>query len=393
MLISHGKQLIEGIDSIDLSFPEYISNYFLDMSKQLDPKHGISIYSTKAKIPQQNGDSAYKAFYYLHISGEYINHDLPIKDSIVTAVFQLIQKKILVIHDFYRNFYTDISRDLIEENLELFISGIRIMEFCFDFKRGNIVIADDAKILNVSSKECNELIEKNVKDRKKCLIKEDTTYYSYDYKRKAKRKSTLKLYDREKWLLIRNNEYSKKEIKDNPYILRIEFVFKKNSNTSYLTLENLEGNYEQVINRFIPYLAQKYKKYFLGMVSINNPFNYPFFYRIYDLAHDDSISMNKSLVNYNKVRIRNRKSVMEGNFSKLLHLLKIENRKIEKLLSDPPNSYFVGFDNIKSFMKSHSITPFDLQNEDNILFKDSEFILLKDKHILPKFKTIDDKNE
>ena len=44
MLISRGKQLTEGIDSIDLAFHEYISEGFLSLNRQLDPRHGISLY-------------------------------------------------------------------------------------------------------------------------------------------------------------------------------------------------------------------------------------------------------------------------------------------------------------------------------------------------------------
>jgi len=390
MLLHDGKQIIEGIDSIALKFQPYIIP-FLHFEKTLDPRKKISIYNTQS-VFQFNAEIYFKRHWYLHISGEYIHPELPLKEIIAAAIHQLFIKKVLCIPNTLKNtMFTEISQNLILDNLSLFISGISTIEFCFDFKRENIMVSPYAKIIETSTDEFINLKKIKLKDRPKCLIKEKTTYYSCDYK--GNRKSVLKLYDREIWLPKKGNEYTHDFIQKNPYKMRLEFVLKRHQNTQYLTLNNLEGNVTQVIKRFTLYLAKLYRDYFLGLIKVNCS-DYPNFSKIYTIAHDEAISRSNELENYNKTRVKGKKLDECIKYSKLLSLLKKEDRKADKLLSNPPNTYFAGFDNLPDLMKNHSITPYDLINDDKVLLKDEDgFIFLKDSGYMPTFKTVENDNE
>ena len=387
MLFYKGKQLIEGIDSIDLSFQPYL---MIDFSKQLDPKNGISIYSNEAKIPNIDGGIYRKFYNYLHISGEYINPELPIKESIANAIKQMLTKNILHITDYSNGeSYSEMSYESISDNIDLFISGIKIIEFCFDFDSKKINIANDAKIIDTGSAEFYKFLGKPLRDRERCLIKIDTTYYSYDLNKN--RKSTLKIYDRGIWLPKKGNEYPLKLINENQYKMRIEFVLKRHLNTQYLTLNNLDGNYEQIVRRFTPYLAHLYKKYFLGLVKVND-FDHPYFYNIYDLAHSDIIRRNNILENYNKTKKINDKYEISNNYFKLLNLMKKEYKRKEKLLLDLPNCYYAWLGNITE-MKKHCITPYDYSNNDKIRYISDDFVFFHNQLItldLKYFKIIDE---
>ena len=392
MLFYNGKQLIEGIDSIDLRLQADIPNcFYLDLSKQLDPKHRISVYTKAFLFRNENGYFSPRLYFYLHISGEYINPELPLKETIAIALYQMFIKKILCIKDHVsKKEYTYITKDFICNNLSYFFSTIKVLEFCFDFKRYQVRIFDDVKMIDVSTANFHNILEDKLLDRDKCLFKDDTTIYSNDYK--PSRKSTLKCYDRENWLIKKGNEYPIKFIKNNPYKTRIEFVLKMYSNTTYLTPNILEYNYEQLIRYFTPYLARLYKKYFLGKVIVND-YDHPYFNIIYTLADSDVIRANGLLENYNTTK-RNTNNHEEFSYFKLNSLMKKEDRKHDKILLDLPNSYFAGFDNFEEFKKDHMVTPYDIINEDKILYKDDDIVILKNQMItldLKRFK-IEDEN-
>jgi hypothetical protein len=384
MLLYEGKQYHEGIDSIDLMIQPYLYGS-LDLSKQLDPYQRVSIFSTMARIPQNNGLFAYLPYYYLHISGEYINPELPVKETIAIAITMLMRKNILIIKDAINGLaYNEASTALIKNNLSLFVTGISGIEFCFDFKEENVKITKDAVIINVSDNSFLEFLRKKQKDRPHYLIKEESTYYSYDYNKR--RKSTLKLYNRETWLLKKNNEYSKDFIKNNPYKMRIEFVFKKHYNSSYITVNNIDGTYYQIIERFIPYLAKLYRKYFWGKVSVD-PSEHRYFSQIYSLAWYEKIRYNNNLENAEQERKINNRDTEFQKYYRLMNTLKRYKIKNDKISANPPNNYFVDYKNITP------ISPFDLQDYDKISFKDGDFTFFKDNWIYPEMKTIENGDE
>lgn len=387
MLIFNGKQYIEGIDGIDLLIQPDLYG-FLNHTNRFDPINKLLIYSTVAKFP--SNDPIYpfisKEFHYLHISGEYINPYLPLKEVIASAIYRLFLTRVFNFIDF-KTFekLNNISEDIIKDNLNLFVVGISGIEFCFDFPRSSVKINENNKIINVNDDDFISFLKMKLKDRQNCLIKDNTTYYSFDFNKR--RKSTLKLYDREQWLLIKNNEYPVNFIKQNPYKLRLEFVLKRNYNTQYLTMNNIDGNYQQVIMKFIPYLAKLYRKYFFGKVEINT-YNHPLFNIIYELANKEYIYNPKQLENISKEKIANKRSTNSDKFMKLYNILQNNKRKNDRLLEKLPDSYFVPLDRI---IQNNSYNPFDMHNEEKILLKiDDEFIFLKNNYINPVFRTIDD---
>jgi hypothetical protein len=384
MLFFNGKQYLEGIDSIDLMIQPSLYR-FLRLDKQLDPYNKISLYSKNATFQGLSTGLANKHYIYLHISGEYINPELPIKDTIANAISALFQKGILYLYGRKGEILNELNRNTIRDKLNLFVTGISGIEFCFDFIPENVHISDYAKIIDVKDVSFQEFKQKKQKERPRILVKCGTTYYSFDYT--PQRNSILKMYNRKIHLLQKNNEYKASFINNNPYIIRIEFVLKRNKNTSYLTLNNLDGNYYQVINKFIPYLAKIYKKYFIDII-VNNTFNYPNFYRIYTLAHSDALRSNKLLENTSRIKTTKRND--SSYYNELVSLLQKEKReKINLLNKNIPDSFYFYCMN---FSKLHGITPFDIHDDDKILFKDDDFIFMKDQWCYPKYKTINESN-
>jgi hypothetical protein len=389
MLFYNGKQVLEGIDSIDLLIRPYLYN-FLYLKKQIDPNQKISIYTTCALIPQDPYYSIKKYYHYLHISGEFINPELPIKETIAMAISTLVRKRVLCIESYLdKNKKIDeISIPLIMQNLEKIVTGISGIEFCFDFEEKMVKISEHAKIISGSDISLKQFLNKKIKKRDNCLIQEDTTYYSYDYK--GKRKSTLKLYNRARHLKNKNNEYSFGFIEKNLYIMRIEFVLKRNRNTNYLTFNNMNGNYSNIIESFIPYLAKLYKKYFLNNVLVN-PINHPYFIKIYSLANCESIMKNKSLGNSKQERELLNKNSDDHKFYQLIDSITKESKKMDKIKNNPPNSYFYWPEDKTT---RFSIIPTDYEDEDKILLRiDDQFTFFKHMMVMPKFKDINENEE
>jgi len=377
MLIINGKQYIEGIDGIDLLIQPYLYPY-LNNTKQLDPYKKISIYTTIGKFPNSNGGFTNKYFYYLHISGEYIDHELPIKFSITRAIAMMFYKGIINIIDNKDEAELNvINDDIIINHLDYFVTGISGIEFCFDFDSNNISIADDSKVIDTTDSGFPLFLNNKLKDRQDYLIREgNSTYYSNDYNKR--RKSTLKLYNRETWLLKKNNEYSEDFIKNNPFKIRIEFVLKNKYNSSYLTFNNLEGNYKDIINKFIPYLAKLYKKYFLGKIMVYDLDLYKYFFLIYNLAHTDKLP---------KITLENRTKIHNDNTNifKLINVLRKEKRNKIKSFEELNDLYYA-FNMNNS--KQNILTPMSIIDKDKIDFIDGEFVFLKDNIMLPKYNII-----
>jgi hypothetical protein len=178
--------------------------------------------------------------------------------------------------------------------------------------------------------------------------------------------------------------------------MRIEFVLKRHYNSIYLTLDNIEGDYSQIIERFIDYLAQLYKKYFLGLILVDasNSGKYPFFSRIYNMA----LSLNyygrdrirTSLENYAQEKKKNDKMTDFQKYNKIINELGKDKRKNDKLLENPPDNYFYG---LKDMSMLNAISPFDIQDKDKIEFQDGDFTFFKDSWISPDMKVIENKEE
>lgn len=131
------------------------------------------------------------------------------------------------------NFPPDLINAFYRNNLNrgFYLSCI---EFYFDFKNEDMVL---------SSIIDNQLYE--------------TTRYSPDYP--GERRSILKAYLRRERL---RGKYHHRftSIDSMMYTNRIEFSL-KNRNCRYLALENLYGDYDTVFNRYLPFLASRWRQY------------------------------------------------------------------------------------------------------------------------------------
>jgi hypothetical protein len=93
-----------------------------------------------------------------------------------------------------------------------------------------------------------------------------TTRYSPDYP--GERKSILKAYSRPERLRGKYHQ-SFASIDSMKYTERIEFSL-KNRNCRYMALENLNGDYDQVLSRFMPFLASRWREYGGCVANIPN---------------------------------------------------------------------------------------------------------------------------
>jgi hypothetical protein len=191
---------------------------------------------------------------FLNIQGQKINHYLDLKLSIANAILELLEKKIFV-------FPIKLSPCFILMNIEYFVYNVKEIEFYFDFRQENV------QILNPES-----------------LRKIHNTFYSGDYRNYPKRptrKSFLETYNHAD-RLKQQRRISWKKIEKNPYKQRIEFNLTKYNNRN-LTLNDLSGNYHDVITRYSSYLSILYYRYFYGKVVVNDV-EHPYFNRIYQMA-------------------------------------------------------------------------------------------------------------
>jgi hypothetical protein len=235
---------IEGIDKITVTLNPSTS-YFIRTEKPFtDYKHHI-------RLDQ--------VFYYgnwsfLTIQGQMIDPTIDIRFSIAKAIYELIEKKILV-------FPMDLALGFIYAKLPYFVYNIKEIELYFDFKPNNIQILNPELLNQI-----------------------ETSFYSNDfrsYPNRPKRKSFLEIYDHAE-NLKRQRHVAWKKIEENPYKLRIEFNLTK-YNSRNITLGDLSGSYDEVITRYTPYLAVLYFREFYGNVIVNDV-EHPHFNKIYQLA-------------------------------------------------------------------------------------------------------------
>jgi hypothetical protein len=243
----------------------------------------------------------YKAFPYLNIHGEFIDHDRDIRESIARAVLLLIQKGALVICSYKESAETlkpYITKEFILANLGHFVQYPKEIEFSFDFTREAIKIRENARIINIADQ--NDLagyLKPPIRQRSPALIKNKNTCYSGDYRKT--RKSTMYFYDRARKLKEKNNTRWE-EIERNPYKTRLEFKLARSNNTR-MSLKNIGGTYDEMIVRFTPLLAAAYKKWFDDCVEVQSDDLHPYFNGILESAKNAKKYLrSKDLVNHHK---------------------------------------------------------------------------------------------
>jgi len=247
MLVNAEGLPLEGIDRIEITLNPQL-NYFINSQKRnVDPKRYLQLRSVYK----------YGTWWFLDIQAQFIyEYFFDIRAAIAKSIYILIEKKFI-------DFPYSIDYQYIYTYLDYFVYEVREIEFYFDFEP--------------------EMI--NVINYKK-LIEYKNTLYSIDrrlYKNKPPRKSLLEDYSRIEKLMVLN-QISHKDV-FNKYSQRIEFRLAK-YNCLYRTLGNLIGSQNNIIMRYIPYLAILYYRFFESSIIIN-PKDHPYFTKILVL------SMNK----------------------------------------------------------------------------------------------------
>jgi len=174
--------------------------------------------------------------------------------SIAEVIFELIDKKFI-------NFPTDIPIQFIYLNLEWFVSEVREIEFYFDFIPNSIMVFS-LDVLNY------------YKD----------SIYSPDYRMyddKSNRKSNIIIYYRIP-RLKKVNQMKHSIIENNIYSRRLEFRLCK-YDCPYRTLNNLIGNYSQIITNYSTFLSTLYYRHFKDNIIIDTS-EHPYFTKIYNDA-------------------------------------------------------------------------------------------------------------
>jgi hypothetical protein len=243
MLLNAESLPVEGIDRLQLRLNENLHNFIdISMMKHINSQRYINLkYS-----------NFYRLHWYLTIQSQRINLS-NIRMGISEIVLELINKKFI-------NFPVTITLQFIYQNLDWFISEVREIEFYFDFYPTAI------NIIN--------------KDR---LLYYNDSIYSPDWrknKNKANRKSNIIIYYRKPYLLS-INQMRHNRIMENNYCRRIEFRLCKN-NCPYRTINNLIGNYSQIIINYSSLLSTLFYRHFNNDVIINTNTNeHPYFTIIY----------------------------------------------------------------------------------------------------------------
>jgi len=238
-----------GIDVIRLTLaPWFFNKEYFKSRPFIDPYNRLTIH--------QRG-----MYYTLEIHIEYmeVNEDLHL--TMARAIYELICSKYLIFILFNG------ALNFIYYNLNWFILSVSAIEFYFDLLPNKVSINDDAV-------ENSYLIQYMVNGEG------EYSYYSNDYKvkkqpskkdndkikRKVVRHSRVHLYDKyEK--NVQDNHISHSVLDEYPYRIRLEFKL-SNDNCLFLSLDNFKGTYNQILEKFSPYLGVIYNNYVVGNIRI-----------------------------------------------------------------------------------------------------------------------------
>jgi hypothetical protein len=323
MVFINGQQIPEGIDKITVIMHPSLGSCYRYW-KYTSPNTKVSI---------RRKSNKYNNFSYLDIQAEELHHSPNMLRNIAHVIYGLVNKGILVIN---RNAYWDrpddyssqdkefeITEDFVFKNIRHFIIGVSEIEFFFDMPREAIRLAEDAVVFDVETmngvKSFRALRETDKTTR--MFAKYKGTLYSRDYVRLF-RYSTLKWYDSAN-KDIGVNQTKLRLINSRPNKARIEFRLTR-SNSPYLAIANIDGTYEEIIQRFTPLLSILYNKYFSGKVLVDtNQNTHPYFSAIYGRAKEGKLRYTQDdLLKYKgdgSIRFRNDEIVM--GYEHLLYLL------------------------------------------------------------------------
>jgi hypothetical protein len=137
---------------------------------------------------------------------------------------------------------------------------------------------------------------------KNVIICNGTTIYSKDYD-PDKDSATVVYYDKTEYLNGSNN-IMRAETEKNVFPKRIElrlYLY----NCYYLTMNNLDNNYETIIKRYISFLSSYYNDLFKGVVFVNSTLH-EYFRQIYESGNNDNELFKGYDLEHNCDRLRTR---------------------------------------------------------------------------------------
>jgi len=189
---------------------------------------------------------------FLAIHVEYFNPFFDYRTQIAYAIFELMEKKVIL----FPMVNPILTFMFILQNIEYFILGISQVEFYYDFPKNKVFVDKDAV-------ENGDIIQ--YKDLKGNPTE---TYYSPD---NDKGKSTLCVYNkREK--LIKDNRMKHTEIEKMNVENRIEARLGR-ENCPYLAMDNFSGTFEDIYKRFLPFLGVQYYKFMFDNITVKGKGN------------------------------------------------------------------------------------------------------------------------
>ena len=221
-----------GIDKIKVILNPFFLNKTI--SRNIRPDNALTLHK-------------YGIYTYLGIHAEYFNPLLDYKLQISKAIYDLIEKKIIL---FPMN-NPALTMWFAINNLNCFILGISQVEIYFDFPLGKVMINQDA-------------IENGIIKQYKTLDGIPTeTYYSSD---NSQDRNIFCIYNkREK--LIHDNRTKHKDINESKIGYRIEARLSR-ENCFFMDIDNLRGTYDEIFKRFLPFLSVLYFRYLYDIITV-----------------------------------------------------------------------------------------------------------------------------
>lgn len=245
-----------GIDTISIWIHPYLINKHSDFHKQGNGNKAINLRKKIERNPITK--KIYRTDYIMEVQAEAINQDFNILHQIFCLIIKLFQSGILTL------------RNMPDENmLYNFLScnfntlfSLDYMDFFFDIKE------DNAKLLGqINPRYPN-------------------TQYSSD--------NSMKTYNRIPKLKQKNTIQHTK-IDGMAYPRRIEFHLTR-STCRYLSITNLDGNFDIVFQKYLHFFSRKWLKYKRQLIDIPNDKISDYYY----LSQIDNLAFSSHTIPHNK---------------------------------------------------------------------------------------------
>lgn len=205
--------------------------------------------------------------YLVILNQEYFNLEINIFSQVNNAILILVQ-----------NGFLQITPESMLGNGLSYIIHITEIEFYFDNKRKHLWVPSNKTSVNLNQAKDNWIFFQYCNEGGPTA-----TYYSYDYTastdNKAAIPSTISIYDKElrdlRTIVLKKGQTREEVesiIKAHPWKTRLEFRLSR-KNCPYLALQNLNGNYFQVLGRYKELLAVLYNRYCFDVITYDKRSN------------------------------------------------------------------------------------------------------------------------